>query len=61
MKKIEAPSLELAYAKAASEFGCSVTLLQVEIVQVPSKGILGLFKKPANSSICHFNFKYSIF
>lgn len=47
MKKIEAPSLELAYAKAASEFGCSVTLLQVEIVQVPSKGILGLFKKPA--------------
>jgi spoIIIJ-associated protein len=47
MKKIEAPSLELAYAKAAEEFGCSVTLLQVEIVQVPSKGILGLFKKSA--------------
>jgi spoIIIJ-associated protein len=47
MKKIEAPSLELAYAKAAAEFGCSVTLLQVEIVQVPSKGILGLFKKSA--------------
>jgi spoIIIJ-associated protein len=47
MKKIEAPSLELAYAKAAAEFGCSVTVLQVEIVQVPSKGILGLFKKSA--------------
>jgi spoIIIJ-associated protein len=47
MKKIEAPTLELAYAKAASEFGCSVTLLQVEIVQFPSKGILGLFKKSA--------------
>ncbi|MDD5212129.1 MAG: Jag N-terminal domain-containing protein [Sulfuricurvum sp.] len=47
MKKIEAPSLELAYAKAASEFGCSVTVLQVEIIQVPSKGILGLFKKSA--------------
>lgn len=47
MKKIEAPSLELAYAKAAAEFGCSVTLLQVEIVQVPSTGILGLFKKSA--------------
>lgn len=47
MKKIEAPSLELAYAKAAAEFECSVTMLQVEIVQFPSKGILGLFKKSA--------------
>ncbi|WP_295054385.1 Jag N-terminal domain-containing protein [Sulfuricurvum sp.] len=47
MKKIEAPTLEQAYAKAASEFGCSVTALQVEIVQFPSKGILGLFKKTA--------------
>lgn len=47
MKKIEASSLEFAYAKAASEFGCSVTVLQVEIIQFPSKGILGLFKKPA--------------
>jgi spoIIIJ-associated protein len=47
MKKIEAPTLEQAYAKAATEFGCSVTMLQVEIVQFPSKGILGLFKKSA--------------
>lgn len=47
MKKIEAPTLELAYAQAASAFGCSVTQLQVEIIQFPSKGILGLFKKPA--------------
>ncbi|HEX5623602.1 MAG TPA: Jag N-terminal domain-containing protein [Sulfuricurvum sp.] len=47
MKKIEAPTLELAYAQAASEFGCSVTALQVEIIQFPSKGILGLFKKTA--------------
>ncbi|MDP2076734.1 MAG: Jag N-terminal domain-containing protein [Sulfuricurvum sp.] len=47
MKKIEALSLEQAYAKAAAEFGCSVTMLQVEIVQFPSKGILGLFKKSA--------------
>lgn len=47
MKKIEAPTLEQAYAQAASEFGCSVTALQVEIVQFPSKGILGLFKKSA--------------
>ena len=47
MKKIEAPTLELAYAKAASEFGCSVTALQVEIIRFPSKGILGMFKKSA--------------
>jgi len=47
MKKIEAPTLEQAYAQAASEFGCSVTALQVEIVQFPSKGVLGLFKKSA--------------
>ncbi|MDP1784368.1 MAG: Jag N-terminal domain-containing protein [Sulfuricurvum sp.] len=47
MKKIEAPSLELAYSKAAKEFGCSVTALQVEIIQFPSQGFLGLFKKSA--------------
>lgn len=47
MKKIEAATLELAYANAASEFGCSVTALQVEIIQFPSKGVLGLFKKSA--------------
>jgi spoIIIJ-associated protein len=47
MKKIEADTLELAYAQAASEFGCSVTRLQVEIIQFPSKGVLGLFKKSA--------------
>ncbi|HZF70393.1 Jag N-terminal domain-containing protein [Sulfuricurvum sp.] len=47
MKKIEAPTLELAYAQAAREFGCSVTALQVEIVQFPSNGVLGLFKKSA--------------
>lgn len=47
MKKIEAPTLEQAYANAAAAFGCSVTALQVEIVQFPSKGVLGLFKKSA--------------
>lgn len=47
MKKIEAPTLELAYAQAAVLFNCSVTQLQVEIIQFPSSGILGLFKKPA--------------
>lgn len=47
MKKIEAVTLEQAYAQAAAEFGCSVTALQVEIIQFPSKGVLGLFKKSA--------------
>jgi spoIIIJ-associated protein len=47
MKKIEAPTLEQAYAKAAAAFDCSVTALQVEIVQFPSNGVLGLFKKSA--------------
>ena len=47
MKKIEADTLELAYAQAARDFDCSVTQLQVEIIQFPSKGILGLFKKSA--------------
>ena len=47
MKKIEADTLELAYAQAAKDFKCSVTQIQVEIIQFPSKGILGLFKKSA--------------
>jgi len=47
MKKIEAPTLEQAYARAAEEFECSVTALQVEIIQFPSKGVFGMFKKPA--------------
>jgi spoIIIJ-associated protein len=47
MKKIEAPTLEEAYEKAAEYFGCSVVELQCEIVQYPSVGLLGLFKKPA--------------
>jgi spoIIIJ-associated protein len=47
MKKIEAPTLEEAYEKAAEDFGCSVVELKCEIVQYPSAGILGLFKKPA--------------
>jgi len=47
MKKIEADTLELAYAQAARDFECSVTQIQVEIIQFPSKGILGLFKKSA--------------
>jgi len=47
MKKIEANTLEEAYAKAAKLFDCSVTDLEYEIVQHPSKGFLGIGAKNA--------------
>ncbi|SFV64937.1 RNA-binding protein Jag [hydrothermal vent metagenome] len=47
MIKIEAVTLEEAYKDAAASLKCSVTELVVEVVQVPSSGFLGLFKKPA--------------
>ncbi len=47
MVKIESKSLEAAYSQAAEKLECSVTQLQVEIVQHPSSGFLGLFSKNA--------------
>ena len=47
MKKIEARTLEEAYAKAAETFDCSVTDLEYEIVQHPSRGFLGIGAKKA--------------
>ncbi|MBU1657905.1 Jag N-terminal domain-containing protein [bacterium] len=47
MIKIEAVTLEDAYKNAASSLNCSVTQLKIEVIQYPSKGILGLFKKSA--------------
>lgn len=47
MIKIEATTLEEAYKNAASSLECSVTQLKIEVVQYPSKGFLGLFKKSA--------------
>jgi len=47
MIKIEAVTLEEAYQDAASTLKCSVTELKLEVVQHPSKGFLGLFKKKA--------------
>jgi spoIIIJ-associated protein len=47
MTKVEASTLEEAYELAANELSCSVTELQYEVVQYPSKGLLGLFKKQA--------------
>ncbi len=47
MKKIEAKTLEEAYAKAANIFDCSVTDLEYEIVQHPNNGFLGIGAKNA--------------
>jgi len=47
MTKVEAATLEEAYELAASQLSCSVTELKCEVVQYPSKGILGLFSKQA--------------
>ena len=47
MKKVEAPTLEEAYQKASQVLECSISELQCEVVQHPSKGLLGLFKKTA--------------
>ena len=47
MIKIEAITLEEAYQNAASSLECSVTELRIEVVQYPSRGLLGLFKKSA--------------
>ena len=47
MKKIEAQSLNQAYEDAATFFECSVTELTIEVVQRPTGGFLGFFKKTA--------------
>jgi spoIIIJ-associated protein len=47
MKRIEAPTLEEAYRKASKEFDCSITEINYEIVQYPTTGVMGLFKKTA--------------
>jgi spoIIIJ-associated protein len=47
MKKVEAPTLEEAYREASKVLECSISELQCEVVQHPSKGILGFLKKNA--------------
>ncbi|HIC44295.1 MAG TPA: protein jag [Sulfurimonas sp.] len=47
MVKIEAETLESAYSLAADKLSCSITQLNIEVIQAPSKGFLGLFKKQA--------------
>ncbi len=47
MMRIEAPTLEEAYEKASIDLGCSVSDLKSEVIQHPSKGLLGFMKKSA--------------
>ena len=47
MIRIEASTLEEAYSKAAAELTCSVTQITFDVIQNPSSGFLGMFKKSA--------------
>jgi spoIIIJ-associated protein len=47
MTTFEAQTLEEVYEKASTSLDCSITDLTFEIIQEPSKGFLGLFKKNA--------------
>jgi len=47
MKRIEADTLEEAYKNAAKALNCSITEINYEIVQYPTTGMMGLFKKQA--------------
>ena len=47
MVKIEAETLESAYSKAAEKLSCSITQLNIEVIQTPKNGFLGMFKKQA--------------
>ncbi len=51
MKTIEAKSIDEAYQKASKEFNCSIVELDIEIIQNPSAGILGMFRKNAIISV----------
>ena len=52
MKKFEANGLEKAYELATAEFKCSITELEIEVIQQPSKGFLGFGKKNAIIEVC---------
>lgn len=45
--RIEAENLQQAYTLASQKLNCSVTELDIKIIQHPSGGFLGLFKKSA--------------
>lgn len=45
--RIEADNLKEAYQKVVDEFKCSITELDIQVIQHPSNGIMGFFKKTA--------------
>lgn len=47
----EAKTLEAVYEKASESLKCSITNLEIEIKQAPSKGFLGFFSKNAIISV----------
>lgn len=47
MVRIEANNLQEAFSQAAAELSCSVTEIDIEVIQHPSSGFLGMFKKTA--------------
>lgn len=53
MIKIVAPTLEEAYKKASQAYDCSIVDLEIDVVQAPSRGIFGLFKKDAVINVRH--------
>ena len=55
MKKFEANCLEKVYELATKEFNCSITELEIEVIQQPSKGFLGFGKKNAIIQACFKN------
>ena len=52
MKKFESNCLEKVYELATAEFNCSITELEIEVIQQPSKGFLGFGKKNAIIQVC---------
>ena len=52
MKKFEANCLEKVYELATAEFNCSITELEIDVIQQPSKGFLGFGKKSAIIQVC---------
>jgi spoIIIJ-associated protein len=57
MIKIVAPTLEEAYKKASQAYDSSIVDLDIEVIQTPSRGIFGLFKKEAVINVRHKNEK----
>jgi len=45
--RVEADTLQEAFSKAASKLSCSVTQLDIKIIQHPRSGLFGMFKKTA--------------